>query len=161
MARRDVGGRLPMIDVLGSYLKESVARFDGPLHFRLIAQPRIAILLAARDGYRDARAGRSPYAWTVLTNPGQRHHLLTHGWRTIWRVFILAYVLDVIYQVIEFRTLKAFWALRTALILAVIPYVIFRGPINRLIRLIEARGSKDGSQRSPTAPTPTVRTRSE
>lgn len=150
-----------MIDVLGKYLNEFVARFDGPLHFRLIVQPLIAILLAVRDGSRDARAGRSPYAWTILTNPGHRRHLLTHGWKAIWRVFILAYVLDVIYQVIEWHTLRVFGALPTALILAVIPYVIFRGPINRLVRLIAARRPKDGSQRSLTAPTPTTRTRSE
>ena len=131
-----------MDNFLVSYLSDFVARFDGPLHFRLFVQPLMAILLAFRDGDRDAREGRSAYLWTLLTDSAQRRYLLEDGWKGISRVFILAYVLDVIYQLIEWHRLKTFEALLTAVILAVIPYALLRGPINRLMRLIHSHGKK-------------------
>ena len=37
--------------------------------FRFILQPVMAAIFAIRDGMKDARAGRSPYFWTVLHDP--------------------------------------------------------------------------------------------
>jgi hypothetical protein len=127
-----------MDDFFANYVSNFIGRFDGPLHFRLIMQPLMAILLAVRDGSRDAREGRSAYGWTLLTDASQRRYLLADGWKGISRVFVLAYVLDVVYQFIEWRGLKPSQALLTAIILAVIPYVLLRGPINRLVRLGQA-----------------------
>jgi len=124
-----------MGDVFSTYLSDFIGRFDGPLHFRLIMQPLMAILLAVRDGSRDAREGRSAYLWTLLTDASQRRYLLTDGWKGISRIFVLAYVLDVIYQFIEWHGLKPLEAFLTAVILAVVPYALLRGPINRLLRL--------------------------
>lgn len=118
-----------------SYLEHFVDRFDGPLHFRFIMQPLMAIFLAIRDGARDARAGRSAYLWTLLTDPAQRRYLLADGWKGISRIFVLACALDVVYQLIEWRRLKPVEMLLTAVILAVVPYALSRGPINRLLRL--------------------------
>jgi len=127
-----------MGDVFGTYISDFIGRFDGPLHFRLIVQPLVATLLAVRDGSRDAREGRSAYAWTLLTDASQRRYLLADGWKGISRIFVIAYALDVIYQFIEWHRLKPFEALLTAVILAVIPYVALRGPVNRLVRLGQA-----------------------
>lgn len=124
-----------MVHFFSSYVEHFVDRFDGPLHFRLIMQPLMAILLAIRDGVRDAREGRSAYLWTLLTDPAQRRYLLQDGWKGISRIFVLACVLDVVYQFIEWRTLKLVEMLLTAVILAVVPYILARGPINRLLRL--------------------------
>jgi hypothetical protein len=137
-----------MGNFFANYLSDFIGRFDGPLHFRLIVQPLVAILLAARDGIRDAREGRSAYAWTLLSDPTQRRYLLADGWKGISRIFILAYVLDVIYQVIEWHGLKAFEALLTAVVLAVVPYVLLRGPINRLVRLGQAHGKQVQSRKA-------------
>jgi hypothetical protein len=131
-----------MGNFFANYLNDFIARFDGPLHFRLIMQPLMAILLAARDGTRDAREGRSAYLWTLLTDAAQRRYLLTDGWKGISRIFILAYALDVIYQLIEWHGVKALEALLTAVVLAVVPYVLMRGPINRLVRLFHAHGKE-------------------
>lgn len=120
------------------YVTDFIGRFDGPLHFRLIVQPLMAILLAVRDGSRDAREGRSAYGWTVVTDAAQRRYLLADGWKGISHVFVLAYVLDVVYQFIVWHGLKPFEALLTAVILAMIPYALLRGPINRLVRLGQA-----------------------
>jgi hypothetical protein len=131
-----------MGNYFANYLNDFIARFDGPLHFRLIMQPLMAILLAARDGTRDAREGRSAYLWTLLSDPVQRRYLLADGWKGISRIFILAYALDVVYQLIEWHGLKALEALLTAVVLAVVPYVLLRGPINRLMRLIHVHGKQ-------------------
>src|SRR5215469_3081070 len=47
----------------GIFWSDFLARFDGPLHFRLFVQPLMAILFAVRDGSRDAREGRSAFLW--------------------------------------------------------------------------------------------------
>jgi hypothetical protein len=130
-----------MENFLSNFLTDFIGRFEGPLHFRLYMQPLVAILFAIRDGSRDAREGRSAYGWTLLADPAQRRYLLESGWKGIFKVFVIAYVLDVIYQVIVWRGLKPFEALLTATILAVIPYALLRGPANRLVRLIAARRS--------------------
>jgi hypothetical protein len=123
---------------MGSYLNgffhDFLGRFDGPLHFRLYMQPLMAVLLAWRDGREDARAGRSAFGWTLLTDPAQRSYLVHSGWKGIWRVFLLAYGLDVVYQLIVWHGLKLFQASLVAILLAVLPYALLRGPCNRLLR---------------------------
>jgi hypothetical protein len=49
-------------------------------------------------------------------------------------VFILAIVLDVVYQFIEHRWVYPGEAILVAVILAIIPYLLFRGPVNRIAR---------------------------
>jgi hypothetical protein len=120
---------------LSTLLSDFTARFDGPLHFRFFVQPLMAILFAIRDGRGDSREGRSAYLWTFLTDPAQRRYLLESGWKGISNVFLLACVLDVIYQFKEWHALKPLQVLLTAVVLAVIPYVLLRGPVNRLLRL--------------------------
>ncbi len=125
-----------MVSWLSHFWSDFIARFDGPLHFRLFVQPIMAMLFAARDGNRDAREGRSAYLWTVLTDPRQREFLLASGWRGISKVFLLALALDVVYQFLEWHSLKPLQALLTATVLAVIPYVVLRGPINRVLQAL-------------------------
>jgi len=131
-----------MFDPFETYVSNFVGRLDGPLHFRFIMQPLMAILLAFRDGSRDAREGRRPWMWKLVHVPEQRRYLLADGWRGIGRIFLLACVLDVLYQLIEWRTLHPLGVLMTAIVLAVIPYVLLRGPINRLLRHIHAHGKQ-------------------
>ena len=131
-----------MRDFLANYLNDLIARFDGPLHFRLFMQPLMAIFLAVRHGVRDAHMGRAAYGWTVLTDREQRSYLLKSGWKDIGKVFILAYVLDVVYQFLAWRGVKPLQAGLTACILALIPYLLLRGPVNRLVRLGHAHGKR-------------------
>ena len=134
-----------MFDPLSEYLTNWTARLDGPLHFRFILQPLMAILFAARDGRRDALAGRGPYGWALLTDPAHRRYLIQDGWKGIGKVFVLAIVLDAVYQLIAWHRLKPMGALMTAVILAVVPYVLLRGPVNRLLRARAARRAANGT----------------
>jgi hypothetical protein len=122
-----------MGDFLSTFWTDFLARFDGPLHFRLFVQPLMAILFAVRDGMRDAREGRSAYLWTLLTDAAQRRYLLESGWQGISKVFVLAVALDVVYQLIVWREVKPLQALLTAAVLALIPYALLRGPVNRVL----------------------------
>jgi len=109
-------------------------RVGGPMTFRIILQPLMAGLLALRAGIKDAREGRPPYFWTILTDSTQRMALVREGWRSVARVFVLAIVMDVIYQLIVRRWIYPGETLIVAVALAVFPYLLLRGPINRLIR---------------------------
>ena len=102
--------------------------------FRIILQPLMATLLAVRAGIKDAREGRPAYFWTILTDPSQRADLLRQGWKAIGRVFILAVIMDVIYQLLVLRWLYLGELLLVTILLAVVPYLLIRGPVNRLVR---------------------------
>jgi hypothetical protein len=110
-----------------------LGRVGGPFGFRLILQPLVATILAARDAIGDARADRPPYGWTVLTNP-HRRELWHEGWTKVSRVFLAALVVDVIYQILEFRWVYPGQAVITAVVLAVLPYPLIRGLLNRIVR---------------------------
>ena len=124
-----------MGSLLSTYWTDFISRFDGPLHFRLIAQPLMAIFFAVRDGRRDAREGHGAYIWKFVHKPEHRRQLLASGVKSISRVFVLAFALDVAYQFLEFGGLKPLQALLTATVLAVIPYVVLRGPVNRVMQM--------------------------
>src|SRR5262245_7443987 len=90
-------------DSFSSLWTDILERPEGPLAMRFYLQPLMATLLAIRDGRKDARAGKPPYFWALFTEPHRRDELLHDGWKSVGKVFILAVVLDVIYQLIVLR----------------------------------------------------------
>jgi len=109
-------------------------RVSGPMKFRLVLQPIMASLFAVMAGLRDARLGKPPYLWSLLSNRGQRARLLKDGWRSVGRVFVIALVLDVVYQAIVMHFVYPGEAVITALLLAIVPYLALRGLVTRLKR---------------------------
>ena len=116
---------------VGSQLIE---RVSGPMKFRLVLQPCMAAFFAIRAGLADAKAGKPPYLWTMISDPEQRKGLIKDGWKSVGRVVILAIVLDVIYQIIEIHFVYLGEAIIVAFILAVLPYLILRGVVTRIAR---------------------------
>ena len=112
--------------------------------FRLILQPAVAVLLAIRAGLHDAREGQPPFLWAVFSNPGRRHELLRQARDDVRNLFIVAVVLDAIYQVIVHSGIYPLELLLTATILALVPYAIVRGPVTRLARRQWAVNRADG-----------------
>jgi hypothetical protein len=123
-----------MEDTFARFFNDVFARLDGPLHLRFFLQPAMAIFFAIRDGLRDAHQGRPAYFWSLFTEPGLRRDLLRDGWRSISKVFIIAAVLDAIYQLIVLHWFYPFETLLVAVLLALIPYTLVRGPVNRIKR---------------------------
>ncbi len=111
-----------------------IGRTIGPMKFRLILQPAMAAIFAIRAGLKDAREGRLPYLWSIFTNPDDRHDMLRHGWKDVRKVFLIAFVLDVVYEMIVFHWVFPLQALLVAFVLAIVPYVVIRGPVTRIMR---------------------------
>jgi hypothetical protein len=98
-------------------------------------------ILAIRDGLKDAREHRSPYFWTILSDPGQRADHLREGLKRVSRVIVFALVMDAIYQ---FMVLGRFYpgeALVIAFVLACLPYLLIRGPAARIARRWHRHGT--------------------
>jgi hypothetical protein len=123
-----------MDELLTRFWHDLIARPSGPFALRFILQPVMAMLYAIRDGRRDARAGRPPYFWTIFTQPEQRRQLLRSGWQSIGKVFLAALIIDLLYQLVVLRALRPLETLTIAVVLAALPYLLLRGPINRLLR---------------------------
>ena len=79
-----------MEDTWFRFFHDVFARLDGPLHFRVVAQPAMAIFFAVRDGLRDSRAGKPPYFWSLFTDSGHREDLFSNGWKSIGKFIIAA-----------------------------------------------------------------------
>lgn len=105
---------------------------DETLALRFILQPTMSTIFAVRDGIRDARTGRSPYFWTIVSDPEKRRSRLQEGATATGKIILLAILLDVIYQYITYKTIYPVEALVVAILLAFIPYFIIRGPVERV-----------------------------
>jgi len=121
-----------MEDVLARVWDNLGGRIGGPLTFRLILQPVMATILAVKAGLQDARDHRPPYFWAILTSPDERRELLQQGWKAVAKIFVLAVVIDVVYQIIVFRWVYPGELLIIAFVLACAPYLLVRGPVNRI-----------------------------
>jgi hypothetical protein len=123
-----------MDDIISRVWENLVARPTGPMSIRLVVQPIVASLLAIRSGLKDAREGRPAFLWAAVTNPDYRPELLRQGWKDVGKVFVLAIVLDAIYQLIVHRGVYVGELLIVATTLAIVPYCLIRGPVTRIGR---------------------------
>jgi hypothetical protein len=123
-----------------------IARISGPMKFRLVLQPAMAAFFAIRAGLADARAGKPPYFWGLLAHPSRRMDMMKDGWKSVGRVFILALVLDAVYQIIVLHFVYPGEMIIVAFVLAIVPYLIVRGLVTRL-----ARRKKDAASSRPAS----------
>jgi hypothetical protein len=133
-----------MDEIFARLWQNLYARLTGPMNLRLIIQPAVATILAIRAGLRDAHQNRGPFLWAVLWNPAHRRELLQQGWKDVGKVFLIAAILDLVYQLIVHRGVHILELLITAVTLAIVPYVLIRGPISRIARLTRADMRKVG-----------------
>jgi hypothetical protein len=127
-----------------------LARPAGSLNLRFILQPTVASILALRAGIRDARAKRPAYLWAAVTDTQERWRLLHGGRKDIRTPFLVAATLDVIYQIIEHKFVYPLELLFTATLLALVPYLILRGPVNRIARpFMTSSGAVKTADKSP------------
>lgn len=115
-------------------VEDMMARVSGPMKFRLMLQPLMAVIFAVRAGLADAKRGKPPYFWALITDPTHRTEMLRDGWKDIGKVFVLALVLDIVYQVLVARFVYPGESIIVALLLAIVPYLLLRGPVARIVR---------------------------
>src|SRR4029077_15550698 len=130
-----------MDNVVTQAWREITARPEGPLALRFYLQPAMATFLAIRDGVKDARTGEPAYLWALFSHPTQRKELLRHGWKSVGKVFILAMVLDLVYQLVVFHGVRPLQTVLVPAALALIPYVALRGPAGRVAKRFMSGGS--------------------
>jgi hypothetical protein len=120
---------------LGRLWDDILDRPTGPMMFRFILQPTMALIAALRDGVHDARLGRRPYIWALIhgvRDSQGRSGRLWEGIISTARILILGVVMDIIYQ---WKVLDTFYPGQSAVIatlLAFIPYLLLRGPFERI-----------------------------
>lgn len=119
-------------------------RWEGPLSFRFILQPVMASIPAIRDGIRDARAGRTPYLWTIVENRQKSVGRLREGLVATARIILLGLVMDALYQYLELKRFYPGEALIISLLLCFVPYLVIRGPVTRIARIWRASGAARG-----------------
>ena len=123
-----------MDDMWARITSQLAARIHGPMDFRLVLQPAMAAFFAIRSGLADAREGKAPYFWSLLSDRADRVAIIKDGWKSVGRVFILAVVLDVVYQLYVLHFVYPGEALIVAFVLAIVPYLLLRGLVTRLAR---------------------------
>lgn len=120
-----------------SFVEGVLARLDGPMRFRMLLQPTMAITFAIVDGIKDSSKVRAPYFYSLISQPEHRRELLESGWHSIGKVIILAVVLDCLFQYTVFGDINWKGAALAGVMLALLPYLIFRGLVNRCLQRVK------------------------
>jgi len=128
-----------MEDFITRFFDNLGLKTEGPMKFRFILQPIVSLIFAVKAGLRDSKSGEVPYFWGLVSGKGERKDLLKEGWKDVGKLFIMALLIDIIAQIIILKTVYPFEAVITAIILAFIPYIIFRGIVNRIISLFKKK----------------------
>jgi hypothetical protein len=110
-----------------------IDRPSGPMAFRFILQPLMAAIEAILHGRRDARTGRTPYFWTVMSNRRERLDRLREGLNATARIILLGIVMDVIYQIIVLHRFYPVESVIVAVVLGFVPYLVLRGIVTRVL----------------------------
>ncbi len=132
-----------ILEVLSRIYHQILGRATGPLSFRLLVMPTVVTVLAVRAHLRDVREWRSTALGAFIKDPVERRRLFRSGLKDVGRVFVIAVVLDTTYQLLVFRWVYPGEVLFIAVVCAVVPYFLVRGPITRILRLVF--GQKAGS----------------
>jgi hypothetical protein len=119
------------LDTLQRVWHDLIERPDAPMRFRFALQPLMAAAFAIRDGLRDARAGHAPFFTTILWRPAERAERLREALNATARIILLGLLMDLIYQILVFRTFFPNEAVIIALLLGFVPYVVVRGLATR------------------------------
>jgi hypothetical protein len=123
---------IPSLQEFGS---ELIGRLHGPFAFRFVLQPLMASIYALRVGVKDAREGKPAYFWSIVANPAGRRELLREGLHHVLRVIEIGVAMELLYELIVFKAVRPLQLVVVVLGLAFVPYLLLRGPINRIARL--------------------------
>jgi hypothetical protein len=128
-----------MDDIFARLWNNLIGRITGPMNFRLILQPLVAACIAIWSGIKDGRAGRPPFLSTAIRDTAQRGALLRQGWKEVGKVFIIALILDAVYQLMQLHAVHLLELLIVAPLLAFVPYILIKGPVTRITAALGRR----------------------
>jgi hypothetical protein len=113
-----------------------LGRASGPLNFRLVVMPTVVTLLAIRAYLRDVLEGKPAFLWAFLKSRTERQRLFRSGLKDFGRIFIVAIVLDTTYQILVLRSFYPGELLVVAVVCAIVPYFLVRGPVMRIAHML-------------------------
>jgi hypothetical protein len=116
------------------FLTDIPKRLTGPGRFRFILQPTVAMLLGARDGIADARAGQPPYLLAMLTGISSRRALAASALAAIANLVLMGILLDTVFQRVILGVAYPGAALLVGPVLIAAPYSLARALTNRVSR---------------------------
>src|SRR5205807_9203849 len=105
--------------------------------------PLMARSLAIRAGWEDAWTGRPSFCWTLVREPAKARTMLRNLWKFGGKVFLVAVVLDVVYQLIVLHWIYPVETLIVATLLALVPCVVVRAIGNRIVTFLRHRRLRD------------------
>ena len=121
-----------ILEELTRAVEQLLGRASGPLRLRLVMMPTVVTILAIRAGLKDAREGNPAFLWAIIANPDRRRQRFLSVCKDVARIFVVALVLDTAYQLIVLRAFYVLQTLIVAVACAIVPYVMFRGPVTRV-----------------------------
>ncbi|MDQ3020331.1 MAG: hypothetical protein M3R36_07145 [Bacteroidota bacterium] len=132
-----------MEDFFSNFLNGVGIRHDGPMSFRLILQPVMSLIYAIIAGVKDAKAGNPHFLFEgLILGKTDRKTALKEIWKDVGKVFILAVIMEIIFEIIEFKTVHPFEVLKVSFFLAIVPYLLFRGLVDRIVSLFIKKPDK-------------------
>jgi hypothetical protein len=126
------GAEAPAYSFTALIIDRFAARLTGPLHFRFVMQPLMAIALGVRDGRLDAKAGTSPFVVDVLFGAENRGAYVLSALRHLAMPVIIGTILDAISQYQLFGHVRPLAALFVGFGILGLPYALARGISNRM-----------------------------
>ena len=139
-----------IIEMISSRIEHLLDRGSGPLHFRLFVMPLVVTVLAVRAYLKDVREGRPTYLWAFLKDPVERRRLFRSGLKDFGKVFIVACVLDTTYQVLVLKSFYLGELMIVAVMCAILPYFLVRGPVMRIGHWLYRKCSRPGTDPKDT-----------
>jgi hypothetical protein len=146
-----------MQDLLLRVWDNLIARTEGPMHLRFVIQPAVSIYFAIQAGRLDAKTNTIPFLWRFVTAKGKRKAVAKEGWKHSGKIFMMGLAMDLVYQAVviyKLGTEENFYPLESiivAFLLAIVPYVLIRGPLSRLITLYVSKQNATSESRSSGA----------
>ena len=115
-------------------LDNIAARLTGPMNFRFILQPLVAIfVLGIKDGRMDAKAGMPPFILDLILHPKDRKRNLKSAFKRLLVPVIFGAILDGIAQYLIFKHVRPAAAVLVGAMVMGIPYALSRGITNRIV----------------------------
>ena len=123
-----------MREVFFRFFTDLFGRAGAPFTLRLILLPLVASIVAYRAGVRDAREGRAPYLGYFFRTRSERRNRMKEAWKDVAKIFILAVIVDFLFQLFVLRYFFPLDTLLVALAVAVFPYLLVRSLVQRMAR---------------------------
>lgn len=109
-----------------------ISGLSGKGQFRLILQPTMALILGVRLGIADAKEGKAPFLFRLVSTRHGRWGLFKRSLSDAALPLILALVMDGLLQYLTLQRVRPLQAVVVGVLLVWLPFTATRGLTNRI-----------------------------